>query len=306
MISTVCPVCSVAFLVRPTRLRRSKNVCCSRECSSILRKTTMKGSNNHQYGLRGSLNSTWKSDVGITNLGYLAQNQHTNCTSRHDGSVLVHRSIVEEHLKLNDADSDYLSTVQGQHRLSQSVDVHHIDENKLNFKLANLLITTRGEHTSMHNKMSPVLKGNDGRFISTYKTDDGHETLTKKNNSDAGLDIHSAEDVTIKAGGSTLISTKLSMAIPEGFAGLIWSRSGLSVKNRIEVGAGCIDAGYRGEVKVHLYNYGTEDFEVSVGDRIAQLLTVPLALGLYEQAQELPEADRGNNGFGSSGGGALD
>ena len=127
--------------------------------------------------------------------------------------------------------------------------------------------------------------------------------LYKANNLDAGQDIFSNEDITIEANSSKLISTNLYIAIPDGHVGLIWSRSGLSVKHKIEVGAGCIDIGYRGEVKVHLYNFNNIPYKVNVGDRIAQLLTIPINLLEYKQVKEFTvvESERNEKGYGSSG-----
>lgn len=125
--------------------------------------------------------------------------------------------------------------------------------------------------------------------------------LTKKNHFDAGLDIKSNENCIIEAHDSRLISTGLYLQIPNGFVGLIWSRSGISVKNKVEVGAGCIDSTYRGQIMVHLHNFGEKEFEIKKGDRIAQLLTVPVCLNEYISVDELDETERNQNGFGSSG-----
>jgi len=125
--------------------------------------------------------------------------------------------------------------------------------------------------------------------------------LTKKHPNDAGLDVKANDDYTIFPRSSSLISTGLYLQIPEGYVGLLWSRSGLSVKSKIEVGAGCIDSNYRGEVRVHLYNHGNAPFEIKKGDRIAQLLTIPVFLQDYQQVDELDDTDRGEKGFGSSG-----
>ncbi len=124
--------------------------------------------------------------------------------------------------------------------------------------------------------------------------------LTKSRQSDAGLDIVASQMASIPAKGSVKVSTDLYIAIPTGHVGLVWSRSGLSFKKDIEVGAGCIDSGYRGEVKVHLYNHGNIDQQIYEGDAIAQLLTIPVNLQNYEEVDELGETDRGDKGFGSS------
>jgi dUTP pyrophosphatase len=137
-----------------------------------------------------------------------------------------------------------------------------------------------------------------GRYKSTNKN---LNTMVKKNIYDAGLDICSNENIIIKAKSSSLVSTGLFLEIPEYYVGLLWSRSGLSVKNKIEVGAGCIDSTYRGEVKVHLYNHSDTDFEIKTGDRIAQLLTIPINIEFYRESEELSGTSRGTDGFGSTG-----
>jgi dUTP pyrophosphatase len=126
-------------------------------------------------------------------------------------------------------------------------------------------------------------------------------TLTKEHYYDAGLDIAALEDTTIPARGRAMVSTGVTLAVPEGSVGLLWSRSGMSAKHGIECGAGCIDSTYRGEVKVVLYNHTDEDYQVKRGDRIAQLLTIPIDPDPYERVAELSETKRGTGGFGSTG-----
>lgn len=127
--------------------------------------------------------------------------------------------------------------------------------------------------------------------------------MYKSHRLDAGLDITSSQNVVIYPGKSEIINTSMVIAVPEGCVGLLWSRSGLSIKHNIEVGAGCIDSGYRGEVKVHLYNLGEQEYEIKVGDKIAQLLTIPVNLNNYVLVDNLDNdiSDRGSNGFGSTG-----
>ena len=127
-------------------------------------------------------------------------------------------------------------------------------------------------------------------------------TVPKKaNRFDAGFDLYSSEDKSIPQGTRSLISTDVAMAIPKGHVGLIWPRSGLAVKAGIDVFAGVIDAGYRGEVKVCLHNAGDDAGEVKEGDRIAQLLIQKVDNFFIRKVQELDDTDRGSGGFGSSG-----
>lgn len=133
----------------------------------------------------------------------------------------------------------------------------------------------------------------------TYITEEYE--LTKQHESDAGLDICANENVVIEPRSRNLISTGIRVAIPDGYAGLLWSRSGMSYKHGIEVGAGLIDSSYRGEVKVLLYNHSDVPFIVAKGNRIAQLLTIPVVTTPYVKVETLDETQRGVGGFGSTG-----
>ena len=125
--------------------------------------------------------------------------------------------------------------------------------------------------------------------------------LSKAHPSDAAFDLEADEDTFVYGYSRKLISTGVRMAIPEGYCGIIKSRSGLAVKNSIEVGAGVVDAGYRGEIKVLLCNYGEDSFYVKPGDRIAQLLIVPVPAVTLEVVEDLDETTRSDKGFGSTG-----
>ncbi|MGO1226483.1 dUTP diphosphatase [Brachybacterium sp. AOP42-C2-15] len=122
---------------------------------------------------------------------------------------------------------------------------------------------------------------------------------------DAGLDLASAEDLVIPAGGRALVDTGLALALPPGTVGMVCPRSGLAARHGITVlnGPGIVDAGYRGPVKVSLHNTDpTEPFALHVGDRIAQLVVVPFIAPVLQEVADLEETDRAQGGFGSSGG----
>ena len=125
--------------------------------------------------------------------------------------------------------------------------------------------------------------------------------LSKAHPSDAAFDLEANEHTLVHGHSRRLISTGVRMAIPEGYCGIIKSRSGLAVKNSIEVGAGVIDAGYRGEIKVLLCNYGEDSFYVKPGDRIAQLMIVPVPAVAFEVVEDLDDTIRSDKGFGSTG-----
>ncbi|GAA5955736.1 hypothetical protein JCM8115_006838 [Rhodotorula mucilaginosa] len=118
----------------------------------------------------------------------------------------------------------------------------------------------------------------------------------------AGYDLYSAEDKSVPAQGKALISTGLAIAVPEGTYGRVAPRSGLASKHMIDTGAGVIDADYRGEVKVLLFNLSQTDFEVKQGDRVAQLILERIVTPEVQEVESLAETVRGAGGFGSTGG----
>jgi dUTP pyrophosphatase len=122
---------------------------------------------------------------------------------------------------------------------------------------------------------------------------------------DAGLDLHAVDGAVLAPGERASVGTGLALEIPEGQAGLVLPRSGLAARHGITLvnAPGLIDAGYRGEIRILLLNTDPrETFEVSAGDRIAQLVLVRVEAPLIDELEELAVSERGAAGFGSSGG----
>ncbi|EFR03006.1 deoxyuridine 5'-triphosphate nucleotidohydrolase [Nannizzia gypsea CBS 118893] len=117
----------------------------------------------------------------------------------------------------------------------------------------------------------------------------------------AGYDLYAAKDTEIPGRGKGLVSTGLAIAVPEGTYGRIAPRSGLASKNFIDTGAGVIDADYRGEVKVLLFNFSGVNFTIKAGDRIAQLILERIYTPEVLVVEQLEESVRGAGGFGSTG-----
>ncbi|KAK3329556.1 dUTP diphosphatase [Apodospora peruviana] len=117
----------------------------------------------------------------------------------------------------------------------------------------------------------------------------------------AGYDLYAAKETVVPARGKVLVDTDISMAVPAGTYGRIAPRSGLASKNFIDVGAGVIDADYRGQVKVLLFNHSDVDFAIKEGDRVAQLVLERIYTPEVLEVQELEESVRGAGGFGSTG-----
>ena len=126
-----------------------------------------------------------------------------------------------------------------------------------------------------------------------------------KTDGSSGMDLmaHIKNPIHIKPKKSELIPTGLSIAIPDNTEIQIRPRSGLAAKNNISVlnTPGTIDSDYRGELKVILYNHGDEEFIVNNGDRIAQMVLVPIIKANLEEVKDLPKTIRGEGGFGSTG-----
>lgn len=118
---------------------------------------------------------------------------------------------------------------------------------------------------------------------------------------DAGYDLASAYDTVIPAKGKGLVKTDIAVAIHPGWYGRVAPRSSVAWKNHIDVGAGVIDSKYRGNVGVVLFNHADEDYEISKGDRIAQLIIEKCRTGEIEVVEDLDETERGEGGFGSTG-----
>lgn len=121
---------------------------------------------------------------------------------------------------------------------------------------------------------------------------------------DAGADLCSSEDLVIAPGERALVSTGLSIALPDGFAAFVHPRSGLAIKSGIGIinAPGTIDSGYRGEIKVIIINHDrTEEFVIRRGDRIAQLVIQRVENAQFVEVEVLPESARGAGGFGSTG-----
>ena len=130
-------------------------------------------------------------------------------------------------------------------------------------------------------------------------------TPTKNNTTDAGYDLYAASNATVPAWGKAIVGTQLCVNVPVGTYGRVASRSGLSVNYDLEVGAGVIDEGYTGELKVVLRNFSDTDYNIQQGDKIAQLIIEQCKHCVIKDVKNINDmlgrSKRGANGFGSSG-----
>ena len=144
------------------------------------------------------------------------------------------------------------------------------------------------------NEVDIKIIANKGAVVPCYKTAGA-----------AGADVCALLDdkVVLKPGERTILPTGLFFEIPQGYEIQVRPRSGLAAKNGVTVlnTPGTIDSDYRGELKVILINLGDSDFEISSGDRIAQIVVAPVTLGNFIQVDSISETERGTGGFGSTG-----
>jgi dUTP pyrophosphatase len=123
---------------------------------------------------------------------------------------------------------------------------------------------------------------------------------TRTYKTDAGLDLRTPVAVTVPAYSNVTVDTGVHVALPHGCAGLLVSKSGLNVKHSI-TSTGLIDEEYTGSIVVKLYNHGGEDYGFEAGDKITQLVVIPVVCESAEQVSAFNATERGDNGFGSTG-----
>ena len=136
--------------------------------------------------------------------------------------------------------------------------------------------------------------------LNITKTDPEATLPTRAHPDDAGLDLYGNENVTILPGQGHVTKTGVAIALPIGHVGLVADRSSMAKKG-LKTAGGVIDAGYRGELHIVLWNISKEAVEIKRGDRIAQLLIFPIATPQVIEVETLNETSRGSKGFGSSG-----
>lgn len=126
---------------------------------------------------------------------------------------------------------------------------------------------------------------------------------------DAGADLSSAEQVELGPGERATVGTGMSIALPDGYVGFVVPRSGLASRHGITIvnSPGTVDAGYRGEIRITLLNTDShQPYSIAVGDRIAQLIVMPVSRARFIPVSSLPGSHRGDAGFGSTGYGGAE
>lgn len=181
-----CPICGKEFFVKLSRLNKLKHQpTCSVECAAVLRSIYFTGEQNHQYGIKGEDNASFKGETTISNYGYILEYcpDHPFTRNGNNGRVLQHRLVVEENAEK--FDDKYFITINSKKYLRPEYIVHHINENKQDNRIENLTIMTLGEHQSHHNLKNTIIRNELGQIIGITKSGkngepcDGNTVLTE-------------------------------------------------------------------------------------------------------------------------------
>lgn len=170
-----CCICGKPIHVKPENLNQKHT--CSSECLKEFQKRRMLGKNNHQYGLKGKLNASWKSDEKISAHGYKLIRCPDHPFKNGDGFVFEHRLIAEKYL-LNNENS---IIINDQKFLSPDYVVHHIDFNRLNNSIDNLYVLLKTFHQKFHNSIKSIIRDKKGRFDSVINPQDIYSSIQLRN-----------------------------------------------------------------------------------------------------------------------------
>lgn len=302
-----CPVCGKRFHDKPSHYVKCKNHYCSKKCHYEAKKKYMKGENNHQFGLKGAKNASWKSDTRISRYGYLQVRSLDHPFRDLDGFVFEHRLVAEKYL-LTEENS---VVVNGKRYLSKDFVVHHINFDRMDNRVENLMVMTKKDHQSFHAKLNQLERDEFGRYmknnnkIKIKKVTETAIIPQKSTRGAAGYDlfVDTEKEIEIKPHETVMLQSNIAFSIPEGWFGAVYARSGLSTKMGIRP-ATCvsvIDSDYRGSVGVPLHNDSNESYIVKPNERVAQIVFMESPHFELDLVDSLDETDRGDNGFGSTG-----
>lgn len=161
-----CPVCGKEFHLKPYRIKRVHQNYCSKKCFYEAKKELMRGEGNHQYGLRGDLNSSWKGGRRVTRYGYMAVYMPDHPFAQYGEIVLEHRLIAEKYL-LTEENS---VKINGKRYLKPEYIVHHKNHDRLDNRPENLEVMLKGQHSSLHSLETPHPRDvKNGRFLKVEK-----------------------------------------------------------------------------------------------------------------------------------------
>ena len=198
-----CVVCHRKMYLRPSRLQRVKNgITCSKECAYILKSNYSSGKNNHQFGLTGDKNSSFKGKETISNLGYVLEyapgHPFPHDKSVKGNRVLQHRLMVERNYERFDL--KYFTEIDGIKYLKPDYIVHHINGIKTDNRVENLQILTKSEHSSLHNKENELVRDSLGKIVGVKKSGKIGGNLLLKENTEINSEIAEGSESSYSIG----------------------------------------------------------------------------------------------------------
>ena len=304
-----CPICGKKFHLKKYAVEHRKTKsCCSKECLRKYKHILMSGEGNHQYGIKGKKNATWKSDRKISRYGYIQVRVLDHPFRDRGDFVFEHRLVAEKYL-LTD---EYAVTIDGKRYLSPKYVVHHKNFDRQDNRPENLMIMTKGEHQRLHTKMNiPKRDKETGRFLKKEKVmrfkrlSFTAKEPTRATDGSVGYDLYAdnEETIDIYPHETVMLQTNIAFQFPEGYYGLVYARSGMSTKQGLRP-ATCvsvIDSDYRGSVGLPMHNDTDDVRQIPPHAKVAQLIIEKYRKCELEEADELDATARGTNGFGSSG-----
>lgn len=303
-----CPICGKRFHLKPSSVKRFKRHYCSKECHRKAKQEYMAGEKNHQYGLKGMKNSSWRSDRKLSRYGYIQVRKLDHPFRDKAGFVFEHRLAAEQYL-LNDANS---VVIDGVRYLDPKMEVHHKNFDRTDNSPQNLMVLTHQDHQKIHAELNPNKRDDKGHFVKEKKIEIKVKRVTKtailperKSIGAAGFDlcVDSNREITIAPHETVLLKSGIAFSIPNGYFGAIYARSGISTRMGLRP-ATCvsvIDSDYRGEVGLPIHNDTNVPQTIHPHERICQVIFEKAIHCDLELVDSLDETERGNNGFGSTG-----
>ena len=218
-LNCTCEVCGRKFHRKPSHAQRSKRHYCSQQCHYIAKKEYMSGTNNHQYGLKGSLNASWKSDTKVSHYGYIRKRCLDHPFRDNDDFVFEHRLVAEQYM-LNDDNS---IEIDGKRYLSPEYDVHHINFVRTDNRPENLLVLTAREHKRLHSKLNPRERDAvTGRFVGNKlleikRTSTKYDIPIIKNNHSVDLFCCEDEEIIAEPDFPIIVNVGIALKIARGY-----------------------------------------------------------------------------------------
>ena len=303
-----CPICGKKFHLKPSQKAKGHTHYCSRECHRKAKTIYMRGEGNHQYGLKGSKNATWKSDKMKSGYGYIMIRVLDHPFREKGDFVFEHRLVAEKYLLTPENSIE----IDGKLYLRPEYEVHHKNFDRTDNRPENLEVLTRKQHKQIHNRLNPNARNEKGQFVKSpvqkIKVKRVTETAIvpeRLSIGAAGFDMYvdSENPIIIKPRETIVLHSGIAFEIPRNYYGAIYARSGLATKLGLRP-ATCvsiIDSDYRGEVRLPIYNDSDEARTISPHERVAQIIFQEAVFVDIEIVDHLEDTERGTGGFGSTG-----